>query len=77
MNAFSKMLEVSPPATTGYWIARHSTLRDIYMQRARSSRIDPGLRTFFVREARDRNHDLVRVLKTMGPAHQPAGNSDG
>lgn len=73
MNAFSKMLHASPPAITGYWIARHSTIRDNYMHRARITTDDPGMRSFFVREARGRNRDLVRVLQKMCAPDQPTG----
>ena len=67
MSAFDKLLQSAPQAISGYWIGRHLTLRDEYVSKARSTD-DSFLRTFFVREARKRSHDLVRALRNMNDA---------
>lgn len=73
MKAFNKLLDTAPQALPGYWIGRHITLRDDYLSRARGPRTDPEMRSYFVRQARARNRDLVRALR--GLTDQPTGES--
>lgn len=65
MSAFDKLLDTAPQALPGYWIGRHITLRDHYVSQARRPSANPEMRSYFVRQARDRNRELVRALRGL------------